>query len=182
MQFMVLCIATSSQKLSCGTFGRHHYNDFIMSAMASQITSLTIVYSTVYSGVDQRKHQSSASLAFVRGIHRWLVNSPHKRGKCFHLMTSSWFGSKDQSPHRLCLPELYSRLIPICNAFHIQRGHRRSLSNRGGERRWPQNKTGVVHRYQATVRSWFVGGHQNIESVPKKIHWLKKWRMCELST
>ena len=49
-----------------------------MSAMASQITSLTIVYSTVYSGVDQRKHQSSASLAFVRGIHRWPVNSLHK--------------------------------------------------------------------------------------------------------
>ena len=50
----------------------------IMSAMASQITSLTILYSTVYSGADQRKHQSSASLAFVRGIHRWPVNSPHK--------------------------------------------------------------------------------------------------------
>ena len=46
--------------------------------MASQITSLTIVYSTVYSGEDQRKHQSSASLAFVRGIHRGPVNSPHK--------------------------------------------------------------------------------------------------------
>ena len=40
-----------------------------------QITSLTIVYSTVYSGADQRKHQSFASLAFVRGIHRWPVNS-----------------------------------------------------------------------------------------------------------
>ena len=49
-----------------------------MGAMASQITSLTVVYSTVYSGGDQRKHQSSASLAFVRGIHRWPVNSPHK--------------------------------------------------------------------------------------------------------
>ena len=55
-----------------------HYSDAIMSSTASQITSLTIVYSTVYSGVDQRKHQSSASLAFVRGIHRWPVNSPRK--------------------------------------------------------------------------------------------------------
>ena len=54
------------------------YSDVIMIAMASQITSLTIVYSTVYSGADQRKHQSSASLAFVRGIHRRPVNSPHK--------------------------------------------------------------------------------------------------------
>ena len=49
-----------------------------MSAMASQITSHTIVCSIVYSGADQRKHQSSASLAFVRGIHRWPANSPHK--------------------------------------------------------------------------------------------------------
>ena len=55
-----------------------HYNDVIMSAMASQITSLTIVYSTVYWDADQRKHQSSASLAFVRGIHRWPVNSRTK--------------------------------------------------------------------------------------------------------
>ena len=55
-----------------------HYGDVIMGTMASQITSLTIVYSTVYSGADQRKHQSSASLAFVRGIHRGPVNSPHK--------------------------------------------------------------------------------------------------------
>ena len=54
-----------------------HYIDVIMSAMASQITSLTIVYSTVYSGADQ-KQKSFASLAFVRGIHRWPVGSPHK--------------------------------------------------------------------------------------------------------
>ena len=49
-----------------------------MGAIASQITSVTTVCSTVYSGADQRKHQSSASLAFVRGIHRGPVNSPHK--------------------------------------------------------------------------------------------------------
>ena len=55
-----------------------HYSDVIMSAMASQITSLIIVYSTAYSDTDQRKHQSIASLAFVQGIHRWPVNSPHK--------------------------------------------------------------------------------------------------------
>ena len=55
-----------------------HYNDFTMSSMASQIISLTIVYSIVYSDADQSKHQSSASLAFVRGIHQRPVNSPHK--------------------------------------------------------------------------------------------------------
>ena len=55
-----------------------HYSDVIIGATTSQITSLTIVYSTVYSDADQRKHQSSASLAFVLGIQRWPVNSPHK--------------------------------------------------------------------------------------------------------
>ena len=55
-----------------------HYNDVTMSKIASQITSLTIAYSTVYSGPDQTKHQSSTSLAFVWGIHRGPVNSPYK--------------------------------------------------------------------------------------------------------
>ena len=54
-----------------------HYNDVIMSAMASEITGVSIVYSTVCSGADQRKYQRSASLAFMRGIHRWPGNSPH---------------------------------------------------------------------------------------------------------
>ena len=90
-----------------------HYGDVIMGTIASQITSLTIVYSTIYSDANQRKHQSSASLAFVRGIHRSAGNSPgtsphkwpvtrkmfpfeyvimrkHQRhGKRFHVMTSS---------------------------------------------------------------------------------------------
>ena len=56
----------------------YHYSDVIMNTMASQISSLTMVYSTVYLGADQRKHQSSASLAFVRGSHRGPVNSPRK--------------------------------------------------------------------------------------------------------
>ena len=60
-----------------GSGYQNHYTDVTMIPMASQITSLTIVYSTVYSGTNQRKHRSSASLAFVRGIHRWPVNSPH---------------------------------------------------------------------------------------------------------
>ena len=57
----------------------YHYNDVIMSAMASQNTSRTILYLIVHSGADHRKHQSSASLTFLRGIHRWPVNSPRKR-------------------------------------------------------------------------------------------------------
>ena len=60
------------------SFVHSHYDDVIMTMLASQITSLTVVYSIVYSGVNQRKHQSSASLAFVREIHRGPVNFPHK--------------------------------------------------------------------------------------------------------
>ena len=57
-----------------------HYDDVIMGAIAPQITSLTIVHSTVYSDADQRKHQSSATLAFLRGIHR---TNGQLRGKKF---------------------------------------------------------------------------------------------------
>ena len=58
--------------------GQQHYSDIIMGWTASKITSLAIAYSTVYTGADQRKHQSSASLAFVQGIRLWPGNSPHK--------------------------------------------------------------------------------------------------------
>ena len=54
------------QKLGI-TLQHSHYNDVVIGAMASQITTLTIVYSTVYSGTDQRKYQSSASLAIGGG-------------------------------------------------------------------------------------------------------------------
>ena len=57
---------------------RWYYSDAIMSAIVSQSSGVSIVYSTVCSGADQRKHQSTASLAFVRGIHRSPVNSQHK--------------------------------------------------------------------------------------------------------
>ena len=53
--------------------GPPHYSDVITSAMVCLITGVSMVYST-----DQRKYQSSPSLAFMRGIHRWPVNSPHK--------------------------------------------------------------------------------------------------------
>ena len=55
-----------------------HYSDAILSAMASQITGVSMVSSTVFPGAYQRKHQCSASLALVREIHRWPLNSPHK--------------------------------------------------------------------------------------------------------
>ena len=71
------------------------YNDVIMTTMASQITSLTIVYSKIYSDADQRKHQSSASLDFVWGIHRdrWIPRTKAQlRRKCFHFLDEKlWF-------------------------------------------------------------------------------------------
>ena len=67
----------------------------IMSVMASQITGVSVVYSTVCSGADQRKHQGSASLVFVWGEFTcdWWIPRTNGlyRGKCFHLMTSSCF-------------------------------------------------------------------------------------------
>ena len=78
--------STGDRKAEC------HYNDVTMSAMVSQITPIWAVCSAVCSGAHQRKHQSSASLSLVRGIHRWPVDSPHKgpvTRKCYHLMTSS---------------------------------------------------------------------------------------------
>ena len=72
----------------------YHYNDVTMSLTASQITSLTVVYSTGYSDADQRKRQSSASLAFVRGIHRGPVNSPHK-GPVTRENVSIWWRHHD---------------------------------------------------------------------------------------
>ena len=80
------CLRCSWYKLVEPKNGSLHYGDVIMGGIASQITSLTIVYSTVYSDEDQREHQSSASLAFVWGIHRGPVNAPHKwpvTGKMF---------------------------------------------------------------------------------------------------
>ena len=92
----------------------YYYNDVVMSVMASQITGVSIVYSTVCSGADQRKHQSSASLALVRGIHRWPMNSSHKgpvTGKCFHLMTSSWKTRRLWKGWDICLDKLNSGLV-----------------------------------------------------------------------
>ena len=66
-------VSETGPSLSCS-----HYSVVIMGALRSQITNATSVYSTVYSGADQRKYQSSASLAFVWEIRRWPVNSPHK--------------------------------------------------------------------------------------------------------
>ena len=67
-----------------------HNGYIIMSTIVFQITSLTIVYSTVHSGADHGKHKSSASLAFVRGNDEWPMNSPHKRFGNTENVSISW--------------------------------------------------------------------------------------------
>ena len=91
-----------------------HYNDVIMSTIASHITSLTIVYPIVNSGADQRKHQSSASLAFVWGIHRWPVNSPHKRP-----VTRKMFPFDDVTMCIICLSSRVWLILEILNVNRV---------------------------------------------------------------
>ena len=91
-----------------------HYNDVIMTTIVSQITSLTVVYSIVNSDANQRKHQSSASLAFVWGIHRdrWIpLTKDQLRGKCFHLMTSSCVSCCQGYPYHLGLLQYLVREV-----------------------------------------------------------------------
>ena len=87
---------------------RSHYSDVIMSAMEAQIASVSIVCWPVGSGTDQRKNQSVASLAFVRRIHRWPMNSPHKRP-----VTRKMFSFND-------VIMLFLSSGQLCNAFTPQ--------------------------------------------------------------
>ena len=99
--------------------------------MASQIISLTIVYSTVYSGADQRKYQSSVSLAFVWGIHWWPVNSPHKgpvTRKTFPVddvimndlneCTKNCYNEQNQTKHNKIVWLLYTKIQYIPEIIH----------------------------------------------------------------
>ena len=95
----------------------------IMSAMASQITSLTIVYIGVYLGADQRKHQSSASLAFVRGIHRWPVISPHKGP-----VTRKMFPFDDVIMDAKSLPRLWAQ--HSCKTHNLSVSRHRKILNK----------------------------------------------------
>ena len=114
--------------LVCIVYRYFHYDDVIIGAMASQITSLTIVYSTVYSDADQRKHQSSTSLAFVRGIHRGPVNCPHKWP-----VTRKMFPFHDVIVYNRCLlePIFHSELCTVCHTIPIDWDNNTdALSNR----------------------------------------------------
>ena len=116
-----------------------HYDDVIMSLIASQITSLTIVYSIVYSDADQRNHQSSASLAFVWGIHRGPVNSPHKWP-----VTRKMFPFDDvimkPKPFRCCS----SARFRLSTALHARSSGSDSLSLQSLVQIWTKNILAVT--------------------------------------
>ena len=97
-----------------------HYTDVIMGMIASQITSLTIVYSTVYSDADQRKYQSSTLLAFVRGIHRRPVNSPNKWPVMRKMFPFDETTHLDQHPHNLTWNYIHTANKQYCNTTLIK--------------------------------------------------------------
>ena len=161
----------------------YHFNDVIKSAIACQITSLTIVHSTVNSGADQRKHQSSVSLVFVWIIHRWSVNSPHKwpvTRKMFPfddvIITC---GAIEAYPsgqrERNCLCEGYP---PVTNGFPSQKPVTQSfdvffdlrLSKRLNEqsRRWWFETPSRSLWWQVAIRWSITAVDQNENSLPHR--------------
>ena len=133
-----------------------------MSAMASQITRLRIVYSKVYSGVDHRRRQSSASLVFGRGIHRWPVNSAHKGPVTWKMFSISWRhnGQSFSLWHNafLCHSPVYDGLWcwkrAQCNHGICHLVFEREISWEP-TRCWRSYKTTLLAWYQNTSR-WFI--------------------------
>ena len=103
-----------------------HYSDVIMDMVTSQITSLTIVYSTVYSGADLRIHHSSTSLAFVRGIQRGPVNSPRKWP-----VTRKMFPFDDVIMFLWCNKDLFHTISPVKIYIYVTIRTRFSLNQYG---------------------------------------------------
>ena len=129
--------------------GTHtHYSDDIMGAIASQITSLASVYSAVWLGADQIKHQSPASLAFVWGIHRRPVNYPHKGP-----VTRKMFPFNDVIMSHILLPAVHSQFGGATSrSFSIWRACRSAsipwnLITRLIWIRWPQHYFHVTFHF-----------------------------------
>ena len=91
----------------------------IMGVMASQITSLTIIYSTVCSGAGQRIQQSSTSLAFGRGIHRWPVNFPTQIASNAENVSIWWRHHIYHQPHHCLLNRLFRRRSKNTSKLHV---------------------------------------------------------------
>ena len=148
-----------------------------MGPMAFQTTSLTVVYSAVYSGADQRKHQSSASLAFVRGIHRGPVNSPHKwpvkRNMFPFHDVIMW---KEGSSARV-IPQLFQLVYPKRDKSlwrHIMETFSASLELCAGIPRCPMDST---HKGLA-MRSFDVSFVASMNKSFNKLWHVPVWRHC----
>ena len=155
----------------------NHYTDVIMGMMTSQITRLTIVYSIVYSGADQRKHRNSTSLAFVLGIHRWPVNSPHKdmaamlfrshSVKCSYVVTSSW----DELPPR------HLRVTTHLNIWERNVQHKKSSATPGSVFFSAWVSTNIV-TVMITINVWIQT--KSIRLFPIKYWMLRTWKRLAL--
>ena len=129
---------TSHSSLICD----NHYSDVIMSPMAFQITGVSIVCSTVCSGADQRKHQSSASLTFVRGIHRWPMDSSHKGP-----VTRKMFPFDDVIMNiGIPLTWTYSLLSSSCRVIQSLRHQSR------GSHFWSYTDSRLTHRHNPAIK------------------------------
>ena len=127
-----------------------HDGDVIMGAIAFQITSLTTVYSTVYSDADQRKHQSSASLASVWGIHRGPVNSPHKcpvTRKMFPFDDVIMVGG---GSHRTSPPHLTTTFL-VCLLSNLQDHQRMPWSDPLARDNWGLSWVQLITFYSCVV-------------------------------
>ena len=113
--------------------------DVIMAVLASQITTVSIIYSTVCLGEDQRKHQSSASLVFARGIHRWLVNSPHQGP-----VTRNMFPFHD----------VIVTYLSLIVAFYLSEGHMRHSLYTGLTHKGTNNK--MLSIFKTRFQMYFI--------------------------
>ena len=144
-----------------------------MGAIATQITSLTNVYSTVYSGGDQSKHQSSASLALVWGFHRWPVNSPHK-GPVTRKMFS--FDDAIMSGSTMIIVLWWGDIIPEWNDDMMQGYIMRRV--------WLPHDYFMIWSRFPHYLSFMRGVHQSsLDSPQKRLHcydvsMLLAWKLC----
>ena len=130
-----------------------HYSDVIMSKMSSQMTGVLSVCSAVCSGADQRKHQSAASLVFVRGIHRGAMNSPTRirrhqfLNRCFASMFSysNQFILKSYNFCHVDVSESKSRWIVLSWRQDMAMG-KKSLNH------WPLGDAAVIIKVSLLLR------------------------------
>ena len=147
-----------------------------MSTIASQITSLTIVYSIVYSDADQRKHQSSASLAFVRGIHGGPVNSSHKwpvSRKMFPfddvIMLYNW----SDLWKTWCRPEFVNLFIKTEWQFFFTfaQWHALQINDQMTKN---YNRHSIIKHIGAWCRSLYIKEFNSV--LPSDLNWVRNWQ------